>query len=130
MDLARAGCDVTIFEALHTAGGVLKYGIPEFRLPKALIDKELDDPGAPGRQGGDERHHRPALHHPPADGGDGLRAVFVGMGAGYPSFMGIPGEGYNGIFSANEYLTRVNLMAGYEHPGLRTRRWAWARTWR
>ncbi len=115
-DLARAGCDVTIFEALHTAGGVLKYGIPEFRLPKALIDKELsalDDLNV--------KVERNAIIGrlftiPQLMEEQGFETVFIATGAGYPNFMGIPGEGYNGIFSANEYLTRVNLMAGYEHP--------------
>ncbi len=115
-DLARAGCEVTIFEALHTAGGVLKYGIPEFRLPKALIDKELsalDDLNV--------KVERNAIIGrlftiPQLMEEQGFETVFIATGAGYPNFMGIPGEGYNGIFSANEYLTRVNLMAGYEHP--------------
>jgi len=116
VDLARAGVDVTIFEALHTAGGVLKYGIPEFRLPKALIDRELRM-----LQKLDVKVVTNAIIGrlytiPQMMQEMGFETVFIAVGAGYPNFMNIPGEGYNGIFSANEYLTRVNLMAGYEHP--------------
>ena len=116
VDLARAGCEVTIFEALHTPGGVLKYGIPEFRLPKALIDKEL---GAL-KQLGVKIETNAIIGRlytiPQLMSELGFKAVFIGVGAGFPNFMGIPGEGLNGIFSANEYLTRVNLMAGWAHP--------------
>jgi len=117
VDLARAGVDVTIFEALHTPGGVLKYGIPEFRLPKALIDRELRT-----LQKLDVKVVTNAIIGrlytiPQLMEEMGFETVFIAVGAGYPNFMGIEGEGYNGIFSANEYLTRVNLMAGYDHPG-------------
>ncbi len=116
VDLARAGVDVTIYEALHTAGGVLKYGIPEFRLPKKLIDKELEALAGLGVTVKTNAiigrlYTIPQLMHDM-----GYDAVFIGVGAGFPNLMGIPGEGLNGIFSANEYLTRVNLMRAYEHP--------------
>lgn len=111
-DLARLGYDVTIFEALHLAGGVLMYGIPEFRLPKAIVQKEiskLKDMGVEivtnyvvGRSGTiDELMD------------DGYEAVFVGSGAGLPNFMGLPGENLKGVYSANEFLTRMNLMKAY-----------------
>jgi glutamate synthase (NADPH) small chain len=116
VDLARAGCDVTIYEALHTAGGVLKYGIPEFRLPKALIDKELETLARLNVKVQTNAIIGRLYTIPQLMEEMGYKAVFVGVGAGYPRFMNIPGEGFNGIFSANEYLTRVNLMAGYEHP--------------
>jgi glutamate synthase (NADPH/NADH) small chain len=119
-DLARAGVEVTIFEALHTAGGVLKYGIPEFRLPKKLIDRELQALSRLNVKvvtnaiiGRLYTILQLMQEH-------GFETVFIAVGAGYPNFMGIPGEGFNGIFSANEYLTRVNLMAGYQHPSADT----------
>lgn len=111
-DLNRLGYDVTVFEAFHTAGGVLMYGIPEFRLPKAIVQQEIDTL----RQAGvdiqtnmvigkilsvDELFER------------GYEAVFIGSGAGLPSFLGIPGEGLLGVLSANEFLTRINLMKAY-----------------
>ena len=119
-DLAKAGCDVTIYEALHEAGGVLRYGIPEFRLPNHVLDAELDNLRALGvkiecntlvgrlftiEQMLDEL---------------GFDAVFIGTGAGYPSFMGIGGESLNGVLSANELLTRCNLMGATEFPGYDT----------
>ena len=116
VDLAMAGCDVTIYEALHTAGGVLKYGIPEFRLPKALIDEELKSLGRLGVKVKTNTIIGRLYTIPQLMEDQGYDTVFVAVGAGYPRFMGIPGEGANGIFSANEYLTRVNLMAGYDHP--------------
>ena len=111
-DLAKAGYDVSIFEALHTAGGVLVYGIPEFRLPKAIVKKEVDNLKAMGVEVMtnmvigktltiDELFEM------------GYEAVFVGSGAGLPNFMGIPGESYKGVYSANEFLTRANLMKSY-----------------
>jgi glutamate synthase (NADPH/NADH) small chain len=116
VDLARAGVDVTIYEALHTAGGVLKYGIPEFRLPKKLIDKELEaleGLGVKVRTNAiiGRLYTIPQLMHDM-----GYDAVFIGVGAGFPNLLGIPGDGLNGIFSANEYLTRVSLMRAYQHP--------------
>lgn len=115
-DLARAGCQVTIFEALHTPGGVLKYGIPEFRLPKKLIDQELESLGRFGVKIVKDVIIGRLFTIPQLMEEHGFKTVFIATGAGYPNFMGIPGEGFNGIFSANEYLTRVNLMRGYEHP--------------
>jgi len=112
-DLARKGYKVTVFEALHTAGGVLVYGIPEFRLPKAIVQKEVDNLCALGVEvmtnviigktlTVDELFEM------------GYEAVFIGSGAGLPNFMGIPGESYKGVYSANEFLTRSNLMKAYK----------------
>ena len=115
-ELVRRGYRVTVYEALHAPGGVLRYGIPEFRLPKGVLDWEI---GVLQRMGVDivcnvvigrtltmndllERH--------------GYAAIFIGTGAGLPQFLGIPGEDLNGVYSANEFLTRVNLMRGYEFP--------------
>jgi len=115
-DLAKSGFEVTVFEALHTAGGVLVYGIPEFRLPKAIVAKEVDTLKKLGVKIEtnvvigktltiDELFDM------------GFEAVFVGSGAGLPNFMGIPGEALNGVYSANEFLTRSNLMKSYlDHP--------------
>lgn len=112
-DLARKGYAVTVFEALHTAGGVLMYGIPEFRLPKAIVQKEIDSLKALGVTfvlnfvvGRSETIDDLFA--------DGYEAIFVGSGAGLPTFMGVPGENFNGVYSANEYLTRVNLMKAYK----------------
>ena len=112
-ELARKGYDVTVFEALHKCGGVLVYGIPEFRLPKDIVQKEINTLESMGVKFVtnfivgksctiDELFE------------DGFEAVYVGSGAGLPSFMGINGEFYNGVYSANEYLTRVNLMKAYK----------------
>ncbi len=112
-DLAKKGYSVTVFEALHTAGGVLVYGIPEFRLPKAIVSKEVDNLKAMGVEIAtnmvigktltvDELFER------------GYEAVFIGSGAGLPNFMNIPGEWCKGVYSANEFLTRANLMKAYE----------------
>ena len=124
-DLARKGYQVTVFEVLHTAGGVLMYGIPEFRLPKAIVQKEIDTLKAMGVEfvlnfvvGRSETIDD--LFE------DGYEAIFVGSGAGLPSFMRVPGENFNGVYSANEYLTRVNLMKAYKEdsntPILRAKR--------
>lgn len=112
-DLAKKGYQVTVFEALHTAGGVLVYGIPEFRLPKSIVQKEVDTLRALGVEiqtnvvigktlTVDELFEQ------------GFEAVFIGSGAGLPNFMGIPGESLKGVYSANEFLTRSNLMKSYE----------------
>ncbi len=112
-DLAKLGYEVTIYEAFHEAGGVLLYGIPEFRLPKAIVKKEIEGLKALGVniitnavigkcETIDELFEQ------------GYEAVFVGSGAGLPSFLGIPGESLNGVYSANEYLTRVNFMKAYK----------------
>lgn len=114
-DLVKMGHEVTIFEALHKAGGVLIYGIPEFRLPKAIVDAEVDyleklgakivTNVAIGRSKTVDELFE-----------EGFQAVFLGVGAGAPVFMNIPGENLNGIYSANEYLTRSNLMKAYLFP--------------
>ncbi len=108
-DLAKFGYDVTVFEALHEIGGVLKYGIPEFRLPNDIVDVEIDNMRKMG-----VKFRTDFIVGKTASFEDlrkqGFQAFFVGSGAGLPRFMNIPGENYNGIFSSNEYLTRVNLM--------------------
>ena len=111
-DLAKKGYQVTVFEAFHTAGGVLVYGIPEFRLPKAIVQSEVDRLEALGVElRTDVVVGRTITIDELME--DGYRAVFVGSGAGLPMFMGIPGESLAGVYSANEYLTRVNLMKAY-----------------
>lgn len=110
-ELAKSGVEVTIFEAFHKAGGVLTYGIPEFRLPKSLVKNEIDSVIGLGVK----------IEHNVVVGKtleidellQDYDAVFIGSGAGLPSFMNIPGENYNGVYSANEYLTRINLMGAY-----------------
>ena len=111
-DLAKKGYKVTVFEALHAAGGVLVYGIPEFRLPKAIVQKEVDNLVA---MGVDMETNMVIGKTLTIDElfKMGYEAVFVGSGAGLPSFMGIPGESYKGVYSANEFLTRSNLMKAY-----------------
>jgi len=113
-DLALLGYEVTMFEALHEAGGVLTYGIPEFRLPKAIVRREVDYVRSLGVEvrldfvvGKTRTIDRLLETHD---------AVFVGTGAGLPWFLGVPGENLNGVYSANEYLTRCNLMRGYRFP--------------
>ena len=114
-DLAKMGYDVTIFEAFHTPGGVLMYGIPQFRLPKEIVSREIEslkDMGVKielnsvvGRLVSVDELFE-----------NGFKAVFIGTGAGLPQFLGIPGENYNGVYSANEFLTRINLMKAYRFP--------------
>ena len=112
-DLARKGYDVTVFEALHTAGGVLVYGIPEFRLPKAIVAAEVDTLKQLGvKIETDVVIGRTLTIDELFE--DGFEAVFVGSGAGLPNFMGIPGESLCGVYSANEFLTRSNLMKAYQ----------------
>lgn len=111
-DLARRGYDVTVFEALHTAGGVLVYGIPEFRLPKRIVAREVDTLKALGVQIETNVVIGQTLTVDELLA-DGFEAVFIGSGAGLPNFMSIPGEGLKGVYSANEYLTRSNLMGAY-----------------
>ena len=108
-DMAKYGYDVTVFEALHEIGGVLKYGIPEYRLPNAIVDKEIDGLRAMGVHFVTDTIVGKTLTIDDLQA-DGYRAIFVASGAGLPRFMGIPGENLNGVMSANEYLTRVNLM--------------------
>ncbi len=114
--LARDGVKVTIFEALHVAGGVLKYGIPEFRLPDVIIDSEIENLKEAGVEIRLDSIVGKLFTIPQLMGEMGYDAVFVGTGAGSPKFMGIPGEAFNGVFSANEFLTRVNLMRGNQQP--------------
>ena len=111
-DLAKKGYAVTVFEALHTAGGVLVYGIPEFRLPKAIVAKEVE---TLKKLGVDIQTNVIIGKTLTVDElfESGYEAVFIGTGAGLPNFMNIPGEGYNGVYSANEFLTRSNLMKAY-----------------
>ena len=114
-DLAKLGYDVTIFEALHTPGGVLVYGIPEFRLPKRLVREEIATVEALGvKIETDVVVGRSVSLEELFD--EGYEAVFVGSGAGLPRFQGIPGENLNGVYSANEFLTRINLMKAYAFP--------------
>ncbi len=114
-DLAKMGYDVTIFEAFHVPGGVLMYGIPQFRLPKEIVEREINTLKELGVKielnsvvgrivSIDELFE------------EGFKSVFIGTGAGLPSFLNIPGENLNGVFSANEFLTRINLMRGYKFP--------------
>ncbi len=120
-DLAKAGHNVTIFEALQVAGGVLMYGIPEFRLPKEIVQNEVKFVASLGVD----------IHLDSVVGkmatidellGNGYHAVFLGTGAGLPMFLNVPGENLNGIYSANEFLTRVNLMKAYHVPRITIRR--------
>lgn len=118
-DLAKFGYDVTIFEALHTAGGVLMYGIPEFRLPKDVVQQEIEY----------IRNLGVSIQVNSVVGKtavvdelleEGYDAVFIGTGAGLPNFMNLPGENLNGVYSANEFLTRTNLMKAYNFPKYKT----------
>ena len=113
-DLAKLGYDVTIFEALHEAGGVLVYGIPEFRLPKeAVVKKEIENVESLGVKIEKNVIVGKSVTIDELIEEEGFEAVFIGSGAGLPKFMGIPGENANGVFSANEYLTRSNLMKAF-----------------
>lgn len=114
-DLAKAGYDVTIFEAFHTGGGVLVYGIPEFRLPKSIVKHEIDNLLAMGVKLQTNMVIGRILSIDELIDDMGFEAVFIGSGAGLPSFLGIEGEDYIGVFSANEYLTRANLMKAYDN---------------
>jgi len=108
-DMAKYGYEVTVFEALHEIGGVLKYGIPEYRLPNAIVDKEIDGLRALGVHFVTDTIVGKTVTVDDLQE-EGFKAVFVASGAGLPRFMGIPGENLNGVMSSNEYLTRVNLM--------------------
>ena len=113
-DLAKMGYDVTVFEALHKTGGVLTYGIPEFRLPKdKVVQKEIDNIKKLGVHFITNEIIGKTTTIDNLLDKEGFEAVFIGSGAGLPKFMGIPGENFNGVFSANEFLTRVNLMKAY-----------------
>lgn len=112
-DLAKKGYDVTVFEALHTPGGVLVYGIPEFRLPKAIVRKEIDALEELGVKIRTNMVIGKSMSVDELLEEQGFEAIFIGSGAGLPTFMKIPGENLKGVYSANEYLTRVNLMKAY-----------------
>lgn len=114
-DLAKAGYEVTVFEAFHTPGGVLMYGIPEFRLPKALVQKEIDSLKKLGVNIMTNMVIGKVLSLEELEK-EGFEAIFIGTGAGLPSFMGIEGENLNGVYSSNEFLTRINLMKAYKFP--------------
>ena len=115
-DLAKLGYDVTIFEALHKAGGVLVYGIPEFRLPKdGVVLPEVENVKSLGVKIETDVIVGKSVTIDELMENEGFDAVFIGSGAGLPKFMGIKGEGFNGVYSANEFLTRINLMKAYEN---------------
>lgn len=114
-DLAKMGYEVTIFESLHDTGGVLRYGIPEFRLPKTIVAKEVEYIKKLGVK--IEVNVVVGLITTIAElKSDGFKAIFIATGAGLPYFLGIPGENLNGVYSANEFLTRTNLMKAYQFP--------------
>ena len=113
-DLAKMGYEVTVFEALHKAGGVLVYGIPEFRLPKAIVQKEVDTLKQLGVEVCTNVVIGKTITIDELMGEMGFEAVFIGSGAGLPKFMNIPGENLQGVYSANEFLTRINLMKAYQ----------------
>jgi len=112
-DLAKKGYEVTVFEALHLAGGVLVYGIPEFRLPKSIVQKEIDTLIALGVKVETNVVIGRTITIDELMQEYGFEAVFIGSGAGLPNFMNIPGENLKGVYSANEFLTRINLMKAY-----------------
>jgi len=124
-DLAKKGYEVTVFEALHTPGGVLVYGIPEFRLPKAIVSREIENLKALGVTFETNTVIGKSVSIDELME-DGYEAVFIGTGAGLPRFMNIPGENLCGVYSANEFLTRINLMKAYREdsdtPVMRARR--------
>ncbi|SFX10784.1 NADPH-dependent glutamate synthase [Ruminococcus sp. XPD3002] len=113
-DLAKKGYDVTVFEALHVAGGVLSYGIPEFRLPKSIVQKEIEGLKALGVKVETNTVVGKTISVDELMKEEGFESVFIGSGAGLPRFMNIPGENLNGVYSANEFLTRINLMKAYK----------------
>ena len=119
-ELVRLGYPVTVYEALHAPGGVLRYGIPEFRLPKAILDWEIDLLKAMGVEIVCNVIIGKTLTLDELTTNLGYAAVFIGTGAGLPQFLGIPGENLNGVYSANEFLTRINLMRAYDFPNADT----------
>jgi homotetrameric NADPH-dependent glutamate synthase len=119
-DLLRYGCEVTVYEALHVVGGVLRYGIPSFRLPRDIIDREVKRLTDLGVRFETNKVVGKTFTVPQLTNGMGYDAVFIGAGAGAPSFLGIPGEFAGQVYSANEFLTRVNLMGGDRFPFLDT----------
>ena len=114
--LARLGYPVTIYEALHAPGGVLRYGIPEFRLPKTILDWEIEGLGRLGIQFVNNVVIGKTIALDDLFDSLGFSALFIGTGAGLPKFLGIPGENLNGVYSANEFLTRINLMQAFQFP--------------
>jgi len=119
-DLVRYGCDVTVYEALHVVGGVLRYGIPSFRLPRDIIDREVKRLAEMGVRFETNKVIGKTFTVPQLMQERGFDAVFLGVGAGAPAFLGIPGEFAGQVYSANEFLTRVNLMGGDKFPFLDT----------
>lgn len=115
-DLAKLGYAVTVFEAFHTAGGVLVYGIPEFRLPKAIVKQEIDSLKSMGVNVMTDMVIGKVLSIEELMQEEGFDGIFIGTGAGLPGFLGIDGENLNGVYSANEFLTRINLMKAYRFP--------------
>ncbi len=115
-ELAKLGYNVSVFEALHSAGGVLRYGIPEFRLPKSILDVEIENVKKLGVEFITNFVIGRTATVDELMGDLGFDAVFLGTGAGTPNFLGIPGENFPGVFSASEFLTRVNFMNGYKFP--------------
>ena len=113
--MAKRGYDVTVFEAFHVAGGVLQYGIPQFRLPKELVNAEINGLEKMGVKIEKNMVIGKILTLDELKE-EGYEAIFIGSGAGLPSFMRIPGENFNGVYSANEFLTRINLMKAYRFP--------------
>ena len=119
-DMAKRGYKVTVYEAFHTAGGVLMYGIPEFRLPKDIVQKEISNLKKMGVDIQTNVIIGRTLTVDELFNDMGFDAVYIGSGAGLPRFMGIEGESLNGVYSANEFLTRINLMKGYKFPDFDT----------
>jgi homotetrameric NADPH-dependent glutamate synthase len=119
-DLVKYGCEVTVYEALHVVGGVLQYGIPSFRLPREIIAREVENLTGMGVRFETNKVIGKTFSIPQLMDGMGFDAVFVGAGAGAPAFLGIPGEFAGQVYSANEFLTRVNLMGGDKFPYLDT----------
>jgi glutamate synthase (NADPH/NADH) small chain len=119
-DMAKAGCDVTVYEAFHQPGGVLRYGIPDFRLPNEVIDAEVNNLAKLGVKFECNTLVGRLFTIEQMIGEMGFDAVFIGTGAGYPSMLGIPGDSLNGVLSANELLTRCNLMRAKEFPAYDT----------
>jgi len=115
-DMAKAGCEVTVYEAFHQPGGVLRYGIPDFRLPNEVIDAEVENLRKLGVKFECNTLVGRLFTIEQMIAEMGFHSVFIGTGAGYPSFMGIPGESLNGVLSANELLTRCNLMRARDFP--------------
>ena len=119
-DMAKAGCDVTVYEAFHLPGGVLRYGIPDFRLPNSVVDAEIEALRRLGVQFECNTLVGRLFTIEQMIDELGYHAVFIGTGAGYPAMLGIPGDSLNGVLSANELLTRCNLMRARDFPAVDT----------